>query len=175
MARCYHCMKEYTEEANFCPHCGYDRHAKAHDLYYMEPGTLLSDGRYMIGESVNAGGFGIVYKAWDNTFAKMVAIKEYYPGSIVTRTPGTLEVRSYSEKNIEEFEKGKKRFLNSQPQPLLYVASPSLTLVAFYLIFPLKFGIHLRVNLIYQPFEKNQLSIYHFRLSHFDEIEAILL
>ncbi len=112
MARCYHCMQEYQEGANFCPYCGYSRKAKAHDLYYMEPGTMLSDGRYMIGESVNAGGFGIVYKAWDNTFGKMVAIKEYYPGSIVTRTPGTMEVRSYSEKNIEEFEKGKTRFLN---------------------------------------------------------------
>lgn len=112
MARCYHCMQEYQEEANFCPFCGYSRKAKAHDLYYMEPGALLSDGRYMIGESVNAGGFGIVYKAWDNTFGKMVAIKEYYPGSIVTRTPGTMEVRSYSEKNAQEFEKGKARFLN---------------------------------------------------------------
>ncbi len=126
MARCYHCMKEYTEEANFCPHCGYDRHAKAHDLYYMEPGTLLSDGRYMIGESVNAGGFGIVYKAWDNTFAKMVAIKEYYPGSIVTRTPGTLEVRSYSEKNIEEFEKGKKRFLNEARKMAKFNTHPNI-------------------------------------------------
>ncbi len=126
MARCYHCMKEYTEEANFCPHCGYDRHAKAHDLYYMEPGTLLLDGRYMIGESVNAGGFGIVYKAWDHTFAKMVAIKEYYPGSIVTRTPGTMEVRSYSEKNIEEFEKGKKRFLNEARKMAKFTSHPNI-------------------------------------------------
>lgn len=126
MARCYHCMKEYTEEANFCPHCGYDRHAKAHDLYYMEPGTLLLNGRYMIGESVNAGGFGIVYKAWDHTFAKMVAIKEYYPGSIVTRTPGTMEVRSYSEKNIEEFEKGKKRFLNEARKMAKFTSHPNI-------------------------------------------------
>ena len=107
MARCYHCMREYQADAKFCPHCGYSRSAGAHDLYYMEPGTTLSGGRYMIGESVNAGGFGIVYRAWDDTLGKLVAIKEYYPGSIVTRTPGTMEVRSYSEKNVQEFEKGK--------------------------------------------------------------------
>lgn len=126
MARCYRCMKEYTEEANFCPYCGYSRAAKAHDLYYMEPGTLLLDGRYMIGESVNAGGFGIVYKAWDNTFNRMVAIKEYYPGSIVTRTPGTMEVRSYSEKNIEEFEKGKTRFLNEARKMAKFNEHPNI-------------------------------------------------
>lgn len=126
MARCYHCMKEYQEEGNFCPFCGYDRHAKAHDLYYMTPGTTLSDGRYMIGESVNAGGFGIVYKAWDNTLSKLVAIKEYYPGSIVTRTPGTMEVRSYSEKNIGEFERGKARFLNEARKMARFNSHPNI-------------------------------------------------
>lgn len=111
MVRCLNCMNEYSEDFDVCPYCGFVREAPPMDLYYLAPGTLLS-GRYLIGVQINTGGFGIIYKAWDNTFNKMVAVKEYYPGGIAARTPGTKEVLVYSEKHIPEFLKGKERFLN---------------------------------------------------------------
>ena len=111
MVRCLNCMNEYSEDFDVCPHCGFVREAPPMDLYYLAAGTLLA-GRYLIGVQINTGGFGIIYKAWDNTFNKMVAVKEYYPGGIAARTPGTKDVLVYSEKHIPEFLKGKERFLN---------------------------------------------------------------
>lgn len=111
MARCYNCMKEYKTEASYCPYCGYRFDQGAEDLYYLRPGINLKNERYMIGTAISSGGFGIVYKAWDQTLDKMVAVKEYYPSSIAARVADTYEVRAYSESNIQEFEHGKQRFL----------------------------------------------------------------
>lgn len=109
--RCCSCMKEYPGEYEVCPHCGYIRDSQGEGMYYLPQGVLLSN-RYEIGIQINAGGFGIIYKAWDRIFNKMVAIKEYYPGGIAARTPGTREVLIYSNKREEEYKKGKERFLN---------------------------------------------------------------
>lgn len=109
--RCYSCMKEYPDEYEVCPHCGYIRDSQGEGMYYLPQGVLLS-GRYEIGIQINAGGFGIIYKAWDRIFNKLVAIKEYYPGGIAARTPGTKEVLVYSSKREDEYKKGRKRFLN---------------------------------------------------------------
>lgn len=109
--RCCSCMKEYSDEYEVCPYCGYVRGSQGEGMYYLPQGILLSE-RYEIGIQINAGGFGIIYKAWDRVFNKLVAVKEYYPGGIAARTPGTKEVMVYSEKRVEEYKKGKERFLN---------------------------------------------------------------
>lgn len=111
MARCYSCMKEYKTETAYCPYCGYRFDQGAEDLYYLRPGIKLKNERYMIGTVISNGGFGIVYKAWDQTLDKMVAVKEYYPSSIAARRADTYEVRAYAEGNIQEFDHGKQRFL----------------------------------------------------------------
>lgn len=126
MARCYNCMKEYEFRTAYCPYCGYRFAQGADDLYYLKPGMSLGNGRYMVGVAINAGGFGIVYKAWDQTLNKMVAIKEHYPSSIVTRTAGTYEVRAYSEKNRQEFEQGKERFLNEARKIARFAEHPNI-------------------------------------------------
>lgn len=59
----------------------------------------------------SSGGFGNVYKAWDKKLETVVAVKEYYPQSIVNRIPGTAEVVLVSGKNRKEFEYGKSRLL----------------------------------------------------------------
>lgn len=126
MTRCYNCMKEYPDGYDICPHCGYDRNKEAENRYYLPPGTMLSGGRYMIGAAINAGGFGIVYKAWDSTFAKMIAIKEYYPGGIAARTPGTTQVLIYSDKRLKEYEQGKERFLNEARKVAKFNTHPNI-------------------------------------------------
>ncbi|MDD3253282.1 MAG: serine/threonine-protein kinase [Lachnospiraceae bacterium] len=126
MMRCYNCMKEYPDGYDICPHCGYDRNRPAENLYYLLPGTVLSGGRYLVGAAINAGGFGIVYKAWDSTLDKMIAIKEYYPGGIAARTPGTAQVLVYSNKRLKEYEDGKARFLNEARKVARFNAHPSI-------------------------------------------------
>lgn len=112
MARCYQCMKEFPDEYGICPYCGYEQSQAHQDMYYLPPGTLLgTDRRYLVGVAVNTGGFGIVYRAWDNIFNKMIAIKEYYPGGKVTRLPGSCLVVVYSEKDQTEYARGKEDFL----------------------------------------------------------------
>ncbi len=111
MARCYKCMREFPDGFAICPHCGYEQAENTQDLYYLPPGTLLANGRYQIGTAVNTGGFGIVYRAWDTVFDKMIAVKEYYPGGKVTRIPGTCQVVVYSEKDKGEYARGKQDFL----------------------------------------------------------------
>lgn len=126
MARCYQCMKEYPNGYDICPHCGYDQTSEAANLYYLPAGTVLSQGRYLVGKAVNAGGFGIVYRVWDQTFSKMVAIKEYFPSAIATRIPGTTEVRVHSEKNVREYEGGKERFLSEARRVAKFQDNPNV-------------------------------------------------
>ena len=110
MAICYNCFREYDAELGFCPYCGYSSDENLSDDYLLAPGSMLLD-RYIIGKAVGSGGFGNVYKAWDRKLETIVAVKEYYPQSIVNRIPGTAEVVLVSGKNRKEFEYGKSRLL----------------------------------------------------------------
>lgn len=110
MSICYNCFKKYDAEFAFCPYCGQILQELPRDEYLLSPGTLLLD-RYLIGKAVGSGGFGNVYKAWDKKLETVVAVKEYYPQSIVNRIPGTDEVVLVSGKNRKEFEYGKSRLL----------------------------------------------------------------
>ena len=73
------------------------------------PGTVLL-GRYIIGQAIGSGGFGIIYKAWDTKFETIVARKEYFPKRLVTRAPGTADI-IVSQKGREEYNYRKSRFL----------------------------------------------------------------
>ena len=43
MNRCYKCMKEYDEDFDMCPYCGYEKNASADKLYFLSPGVVLAD------------------------------------------------------------------------------------------------------------------------------------
>lgn len=83
--RCYQCMKEYEAETEVCPHCGFLNSMQNKTAYRMAPGTRLR-GRYYIGVVLGTGGFGIIYKAYDEKLDRVVAIKEYYPDGMVKRS-----------------------------------------------------------------------------------------
>ena len=107
MIRCLSCFNEY-DGTGPCPVCGKSEVNQIEPMDLM-PGSVLS-GRYVIGESVGTGGFGIIYKAYDLKLETVIAVKEYYPRRIVTRAAGTKEI-IVSGKGREEFEYRKKRFL----------------------------------------------------------------
>lgn len=102
--RCYNCMKEFEDGYDICPFCGYDRREEP-DPMYLKPGTLLN-GRYRAGLVVGNGGFGIIYRAWDEKLMTMAAVKEYFPFRVARREG--KEIHALEEKS---FERSLKQFL----------------------------------------------------------------
>ena len=73
------------------------------------PGTRLAE--FEIREVLGAGGFGIVYRAWDDALQRDVALKEYMPVSLAGRGAGervTLRSRTCE----DTFALGLKSFVN---------------------------------------------------------------
>lgn len=125
MKRCLNCMEEYEERYDVCPHCGYVEGTPPKEIYYLVPGTILNR-RYIVGTVCGAGGFGIVYRAWDQNLGKVVAIKEYYPASLVGRTPGTRDVYIYAKKRSEEYRGGLERFLEEARNVAKFSSHPDI-------------------------------------------------
>ncbi|MDR2356794.1 MAG: serine/threonine protein kinase [Oscillospiraceae bacterium] len=111
MKRCNNCFEEYSEEYGLCPHCGYSDGAAAEEVFYLQPGTLLG-GRYVVGQVLGFGGFGITYKAWDSKLRSVVAVKEYYPSGMANRVPGTKNVVLFAQNRVKEYNHGLTRFLD---------------------------------------------------------------
>ena len=109
MKTCYSCFKMYEDALGHCPYCGAAFCPPPKEPIYLVPGAYLAN-RYIIGEAIGQGGFGIVYKAWDTTLEMVVAIKELFISRLATRAAGDPAV-IISRKAQEEFDYRKKRFL----------------------------------------------------------------
>lgn len=109
--RCSNCFYEYDEAFGLCPNCGYVEGEDYAEAYCLTPGTRITD-RYIIGETLGLGGFGITYKAWDVQLETVLAIKEYFPCGLVNRTSGDPRVFLVANKRADEFMYGKQRFLD---------------------------------------------------------------
>lgn len=110
MKRCFSCFKECDDASRFCPYCGAPEITKPKEPIHLAPGTTLMNNRYIIGQAVGAGGFGIVYSAWDSTLETVVAVKEFFVSRLVTRAEG-LKNLIVTKKSAEEFNYRKERFL----------------------------------------------------------------
>lgn len=110
---CMGCMRENHGEEN-CPHCGFSlkeydekRSPRALPVY-----TILN-GKYLIGKVIGEGGFGITYLAFDLNLQISLAIKEYFPSSLVTRdTIGgkTENVSLLKRENASVYQRGLESF-----------------------------------------------------------------
>lgn len=123
--RCMNCMKEYGDDQDCCPKCGFARGSRPREIYHLYPETELA-GRYLIGTVVGFGGFGVLYRAWDKKLEHMVAIKEYYPAGMVTRIPGQKEVILYTGKKNEDYKKGLTRFLDEARNTARFSSNPNI-------------------------------------------------
>lgn len=123
--RCLNCMQIYDERYEVCPHCGYIRNTPPEELYHLYPGTCLQE-RYVIGTVVGFGGFGIIYRAWDERLDTMVAIKEFYPAGIVQRIPQQSEVIVHSGNGKKEFDNGITRFLDEARNMAKFSTHPNI-------------------------------------------------
>jgi serine/threonine protein kinase len=75
----------------------------------LPAGTRL--GEFELRRVIGVGGFGIVYLAFDHGLEREVAIKEYMPSSLASRT-ATLHVSITSPSNAETFALGLRSFVN---------------------------------------------------------------
>ncbi len=95
-----------------CPECGRPYGSVKAESFALKPGTIL-DGKYLVGEMLGQGGFGITYIGFDLLLEQKVAIKEYYPMStgMVSRENSTTVVWSSAVMQKSGMEKGFDSFL----------------------------------------------------------------
>ena len=108
-AYCPYCMAQ-VNPGESCSQCGLTAGTYTPAPHHLPPQTALMD-RYLIGRVLGEGGFGITYIGCDLRLELRVAIKEYYPATLVSRrAEESLCVRPYA--GMEgSFEKGRLRFL----------------------------------------------------------------
>ena len=122
---CNSCFQQYDDQLPACPYCGYRPGGPANELFQLPPGTIL-ENRYMVGQVIGFGGFGIIYKSYDGVLNRIVAIKEFYPSGLVNRTPGRKEVIVFTESRLEEYTKGVERFLLEARHMALFSDDPNI-------------------------------------------------
>lgn len=109
---CGNCFKERSSPDSPCVACGYDPgEGEGQHLMALRPGSILN-GKYIIGRVLGQGGFGITYLAWDYTLKIRVAVKEFFPDSIVIRQPGAAAVSLTSHEVRDIFSSGAHCFLD---------------------------------------------------------------
>ena len=82
--KCLHCMEEIGE-ALVCPHCGQDPRICEDKPDSLPAGYRLYN-RFLVGQILGRGGFGITYIGYDLRLESKVAIKEYYPSGAANRS-----------------------------------------------------------------------------------------
>lgn len=110
---CYGCFKTIQKDDNVCPYCGYRIQETPDALHILKPGTILNQ-KYTIGKTLGEGGFGITYLAWDNNMQIKIAIKEFYPASLVARDTSSAEqtqIYTITQSGSGEFHQGLERFV----------------------------------------------------------------
>lgn len=90
-----------------CPICGKRPPRVSTPAGHLAQGTRLKE-RYVVSSAIGEGGFGITYLGYDAMKRRKVAIKEYFPSSVVMRDGCSAVVRS--ENMRSRFSAGKKRF-----------------------------------------------------------------
>ena len=95
----------------------------------LPQGTILA-GQYIIDHALGQGGFGITYKATDHKTGQKVAVKEFFPDSMATRTQTT--VTAFSGERGESFAYGKSCFLQEAETLAEFIGNENIVKVHSY-------------------------------------------
>lgn len=107
--RCFHCMNSIPDGAALCPCCN-EAPSKENPPYCLTAGTVLKN-KYIIGNVIGEGGFGITYAGWDSALGQKIAVKEYYPSICANRShTGDNQVIPGQASKGQYFRMGKERF-----------------------------------------------------------------
>ena len=100
---CMGCFAQRNTGRGICPYCGYDENKLNVAPYQLPPRTIIG-GKYMIGKVLGEGGFGITYIAYDLNLEIVIAVKEYYPSGLATRSnTDSITVQTFGNDNEEYF------------------------------------------------------------------------
>ena len=81
---CPNCMQHWEDKSRPCPNCGFFGEKRQEGLGQLPAFTILA-GRYLLGNRIGSGGFGITYLAMDLQEEVPVAIKEFFPPDLAKR------------------------------------------------------------------------------------------
>ncbi|MBR6090155.1 MAG: protein kinase [Anaerolineaceae bacterium] len=123
---CYGCMELMPEGYTTCPKCGYDNSYPHNDEGILREGSVLN-GKYLVGKKLGKGGFGVTYLGLELNLNVKVAIKEYFPYGVSTRTSNSRKVRvsSTTEDDMERYRRGRDEF-QREAQTLARFNSPAI-------------------------------------------------
>lgn len=115
----------------------------------LADGTRL--GEFEIRGLIGVGGFGMVYRAYDHSLQRDVAIKEYMPTSLAGRAQGGLHISIRTSNDHDTFQKGLHSFV-AEARMLAKFEHPSLVRVfrfweandTAYMVMPLYRGMTLK-------------------------------
>ncbi|MDD6637744.1 MAG: protein kinase [Lachnospiraceae bacterium] len=95
----------------------------------LPQGTILA-GQYVIDHALGQGGFGITYKATDHKTGQKVAVKEFFPETMATRTQTT--VTAFTGERGESFAYGKSCFLQEAETLAEFIGNKNIVKVHSY-------------------------------------------
>jgi serine/threonine protein kinase len=107
---CFNCFRKLDEGVSVCPSCGYDEQGDEGKYPLALAHNTPLGGRYVTGRVLGQGGFGITYLALDWKTKERVAVKEYLPDGMATRTVGAT-ISVFSGERGDSFQYGKECFL----------------------------------------------------------------
>ena len=103
--KCMYCFEDLGGR-DICPHCGHDSRAAVPQIQLL-PGTLLHNGRFLVGRAMGQDASGIVYMAYDTKREATLRIREYLPRDSARRlNDGSVAPAAGAE---EAFERGMQR------------------------------------------------------------------
>ena len=96
----------------------------------LNEGTVLA-GQYIIEKVLGQGGFGITYQARDHKTNQKVAVKEFFPDAMATRTQATT-VMPFSGERGESYEYGKACFLQEAETLAEFIGNENIVRIHSY-------------------------------------------
>lgn len=106
---CLGCMADKGDDS-VCKLCGFDEGKTEIHRLRIRPRSILKD-QYLIGKVLGQGGFGITYLGLDLVLHKKVAIKEFLPSMLATRSEDKTTVVPYSGNQEQFFQQGLQSFI----------------------------------------------------------------
>ncbi len=126
---CPACFSPSTGEDVPCPVCGYSASQPEEGGWNrLKPGTIIH-GRYIVGQPLGQGGFGITYLGLDLLLNIKLAIKEYFPAGAAIRNPENRFVLPASEEAGDDFRKGMEKFIEEARILARFEEHPSIVSV----------------------------------------------
>jgi serine/threonine protein kinase len=104
MINCPYCFNLINDDSSKCPVCGGDVETGSVSYCPLAEGSVIYL-KYKIEKVLGQGGFGITYLAYDEKLDRKVAVKEYFPYGIATRTGAkvTMPPTSDNQENLQNF------------------------------------------------------------------------